>query len=61
MHFVTFIVVGVFLVIAAIFFFSGLVNLHQGNEKSRGLIGSGFMVGIWGIVIGAVIFGFFNL
>jgi hypothetical protein len=61
MHFVTFLVIGVFLLLAAILFFSGLVNLYQGKEKARGLIGSGFMVGIWGIVIAAIIFGFFNL
>ena len=61
MHLVTFIVVGVFLLVAAILFFTGMANLNQGKENSRGLIGSGFMVGIWGIVIGAILFGFFNL
>lgn len=61
MHFVSFIVVLVFILIAACLFGRGLVRLYQGNEKSRGLISSGFMVGVWGIVITAILFGFFSL
>jgi len=61
MHFVSFIVVLVFILIAACLFGRGLVRLHQGNEKSRGLIASGFMVGVWGIVVAAILFGFFSL
>ena len=61
MHFVTFIVTFVFIIIAALLFGGGLVRLYQGSEKSRGLIASGFMVGLWGIVIGAILFGFFSL
>jgi succinate dehydrogenase/fumarate reductase cytochrome b subunit len=61
MHLVTFIVVGVLLLIAAILFLSGIVNIYQGNEKARNLVSSGFMVGVWGVVIAAILFGFFNL
>ena len=61
MHFVSFIVVLVFILIAACLFGRGLVRLHQSNEKSRGLIASGFMVGVWGIVVAAILFGFFSL
>jgi hypothetical protein len=61
MHFVTFIVVFVFILAAAILFGRGLVRLYQGNKQSRGLISSGFMVGLLGVVIAAIIFGFFSL
>jgi len=61
MHFVSFIVALVFILVAACLFGRGLVRLHQGNEKSRGLIVSGFMVGVWGIFITAILFGCFSL
>jgi hypothetical protein len=61
MHFVSFVVTLVFILVAACLFGRGLVKLYQGNEKSRGLISSGFMVGVWGIVIAVILFGFFSL
>jgi hypothetical protein len=61
MHFVTFIVAFVFILAAAILFGRGLVKLYQGNEKSRNLISSGFMVGLLGLLIAAIIFGVFSL
>ena len=62
MHLVTFIVVLVFVLLAAILFGRGLVRLYQNNsERARGLISTGFMFGLLGVVIAAVIFGFFNL
>ena len=61
MHFVTFIVAFVFILAAAILFGRGLVKLYQGNEQSRSLISSGFMVGLSGVVIAAIIFGFFSI
>jgi hypothetical protein len=61
MHLVSFIVALVFILAAAILFGRGLVKLYQGNGQSRGLIGSGFMIGLLGVVIAAIIFGFFNL
>jgi hypothetical protein len=51
MHFVTFIVAFVFVLVAAILFGRGLVKLYS----------SGFMVGLWGVVIAAIIFGVFSL
>ena len=50
MHFVTFIVVSVFILAAAILFGRGLVKLYQGNKQARDLIGSGFMVGLMGVI-----------
>lgn len=61
MHFVTFIVALVFILIAAVLFGRGLVKLYQGNGQSRGLIGSGFFIGLLGVVIAAIISGFFNI
>jgi FtsH-binding integral membrane protein len=61
MHLVTFIVALVFIVVAAILFGRGLVKLYQKKEESRGLISSGFMVGLWGVVIAVILFGFFSL
>ena len=61
MHLVSFIVALVFMVVAACLFGRGLVRLYQGSEQSRGLIASGFMVGVGGIAIAALLFGFFSL
>jgi hypothetical protein len=61
MHFVTFIVAFVFILIAAILFGRGLVKMYQGNGQSRGLISSGFMIGLLGVLIAAIIFGVFSL
>jgi hypothetical protein len=61
MHFVTFIVAFVFILAAAILFGRGLVKMYQGNGQSRGLISSGFMVGLLGVLIAAIIFGVFSL
>jgi Na+(H+)/acetate symporter ActP len=61
MHIVTFIVAAAFIIVAAILFGRGLVRLYQRNLKARGLISSGFMVGLLGVVISAILFGFFNL
>ena len=61
MYFVSFIVALVFILVAAGLFGRGLVRLYQNSEKSRGLISGGFMVGVWGVVIAAILFGFFSL
>jgi hypothetical protein len=61
MHFVTFIVAFIFILAAAILFGRGLVKMYQGNGQSRGLISSGFMVGLLGVLISAIIFGVFSL
>jgi Na+(H+)/acetate symporter ActP len=61
MYFVTFIVALVFIVVAASLFGRGLVSIYQKNERARGLISSGFMVGLLGVIISAIIFGFFSI
>jgi len=61
MHFVTFIVAFVFILAAAILFGRGLVKMYQGNGQSRSLISSGFMVGLLGVLVSAIIFGVFSL
>ena len=61
MYFVSFIVAIILLIIAAILFGRGLVRLYQGNRRARGLISSGFMVGLLGVIAAAVIFGFFTI
>jgi hypothetical protein len=61
MHFVSFIVAFVLILVAAVLFGRGLVRLYQDNQKARGLISSGFMVGLLGVVIAVILFGFFNL
>jgi len=62
MHLVTFLVVLAFILVAAILFGLGLVKLHQNNNRqARGLISTGFMCGLLGIVVAVIIFGVFNL
>jgi len=61
MYFVSSIVALVLLLIAAILFGRGLVRLYQDNRKARGLISSGFIAGLLGVVAAAIIFGFFSI
>jgi len=61
MHFVSFIVFLVFVLVAVYLFGRGIVKLYRGNGKSRALISSGFMVGLWGVVVASILFGFFSL
>ena len=61
MPFVTFIIAIVFFLVAAILFVRGLIRLYENNESARGLISSGFIIGLVGVVICAVTFGFFSL
>jgi len=62
MHLITFIVALVFILVAAILFGRGLVKLYQKkNRQSRGLISTGFMFGLLGVVITAIVFNVFNL
>jgi hypothetical protein len=60
MHFMTFIIVFIFLLVGTILFGRGLMRLYQRKEQARGLISSGFMVGLLGVVIAAIVFGVFN-
>ena len=61
MHFVTFIVALVFFLIAAILFAFGLLKLYQGKGPARGLISNGFMIGLLGVLIAAIVFVVFSL
>jgi FtsH-binding integral membrane protein len=61
MHLITFIIAFIFFLVAAIIFGLGLMSLHQKRARARGFISSGFMVGLLGVVIAAIVFGVFNL
>jgi len=61
MHIVTFIVAAVFLAVAILLFGLGLVKLYRDKEPARGLISGGLMTAVWGIVIAAVLTGFFSI
>jgi len=62
MHVVTFIVALIFILVAAITFGFGLVKLRQNNSgQARSLISTGFLIGLLGVVVAAIIFGVFNL
>jgi divalent metal cation (Fe/Co/Zn/Cd) transporter len=60
MHFVSFIIAFVLILVAAKIFGRGLVRIYK-KEQARGLISGGVWVGLAGIVIAAILFGFFNL
>ena len=62
MHVVTFIVAMIFILVAALTFGFGLMKLHQNkNGQARGLINTGFLIGLLGVVVCAITFGVFNL
>ena len=58
---ITFIVALAASFIVAIVFVRGLMQRYHNNEKSRGSMASGFIIGLLGVIASAVIFGFFNL
>ena len=55
------IVAFVFILVAAILFLLGLVKLYQNNQKARCIISSGYAVGLVGVIIAVILFGFFSL
>jgi hypothetical protein len=61
MHLVSFIVALVLFIIAACLFGVGLVRLHEDNRNARGLISSAFIIGLFVIILPAILYGFFNL
>ena len=61
MHFISFIVALVFMVVALGLFIAGLMRLYRGKSQSRGLISSGLVTALVGIIATAVIFGFFTV
>jgi|GEM_PF-2372726 len=62
MFFVAFIVAFVLVLLAAILFGSGLVKIYQqNNARARGIMSTGFVFGLLGIVAAAIIFNIFNI
>ena len=61
MHTVTFIVAGIIFFIAGILYVTALVQQSRDNSKGRGLMATGFGLWLGGIVVAAVLFGFFSL
>jgi hypothetical protein len=47
--------------LAVIFWGRGLVDLFRGGDKAQGLLSTGFLIGIGGLVVAAILYGFFNL
>jgi predicted Co/Zn/Cd cation transporter (cation efflux family) len=61
MNMVTFIVAFVFCLVAAIISGCALVQLHRNNQKARNTLVTGFGFWLLGIVLSAILFGFFSL
>ena len=61
MHFVSFIVALVLLVITTCLFVWGLVKLREDSREARNLICIAFMACLLVIIVPAILFGFFNL
>lgn len=61
MHTVTFIVAGIIFFISGILYITALIQQSRDNTKGRGLMTTGFSMWLLGIVVAAVLFGFFSL
>jgi divalent metal cation (Fe/Co/Zn/Cd) transporter len=61
MYFVSFIIVLAFMVVALCLFIAGLMRLYRGKRPSRGLISSGFITALVGIVVTALVFNIFTI
>ena len=61
MHTVTFIVAGTIFFISGILYAASLLQQSRDNTKGRGLMTTGFSLWLFGIVIAAILFGFFSL
>lgn len=61
MNLVTFIVTLIFCLIAAIISGYALVQIHKNNQKARCTFTIGFGFWLSGIIIAAILFGFFSL
>ena len=60
-YLVTFAIVAIAAILAIIFWSRGLVILYGGRVKARGQMTAGLMIGVWGVVLAAIVFGFLNL
>jgi len=61
MHTVTFIVALIFFLIAAIISGFALVQISKNEARARNTLTTGFSFWLFGIVIAAILFGFFSL
>jgi len=62
MHFVSFIITLVFLLLTVLLIGNGLVKLQQNKPvRARSLMSSGLTLGLWGIVISVLVFNIFNV
>ena len=61
MHIVTFIVALIFCVAAAVLSGYALVRLARNDKRARGILETGFGLWLFGIVLSAILFGFFSL
>lgn len=58
---VSFIIAFVLLLIGLLLFCLGLIRLYRDKPVAKGLITSGYIFGLVGVIAPAVIFGFFNI
>jgi hypothetical protein len=61
MYIVTFIVTLIILIIAAVTFGYGLIQLHNNNGKARTTMGTGFLIALAGIIVAAILSGAFSV
>jgi hypothetical protein len=60
-YYVSFAVVMLAVLLAVGFWARGLVNLYHSRVKARDLFSTGLLIGIWGVVLAAIVWGFFNV
>lgn len=58
---VTFLVVLVFTIAAAIVFVSGLIKLYKNDNKAQTILRNGYLIFIAGVLISCITFGFFSI
>jgi uncharacterized membrane protein YwaF len=61
MNTVTFIIVGICSLAAAVIALMALVRLHRKDLKAKGTLVIAFGIWLLGIVLGSILFGFFSL
>ena len=61
MYIVTFIVTVIILIIAALVFGYGLIQLKNENKKARTTMGTGFVIALAGIIVAAILSGAFSI
>ena len=56
-----FVIIGAFILLAVIFWGRGMVGVFRRQEKARNTLSTGFMIGVLGLVIAAILFVAFNI